>query len=78
LNIYIWYGDYGADGYVYSQYELTGAEFEQYKDKAGVVVDCTDGIANAKYFFVRVFGFKDEVPSTNGATRGSVRYEFTY
>ena len=78
LNIYIWYGDYGADGYVYSQYELTGAVFEQYKDKAGVVVDCTDGISNAKYFFVRVFGYKDEVPSTNGATRGSVRYEFTY
>lgn len=77
LYIYIWYADHGADGYVYPEAKLTDEEFEKYKDKEGVVVDCTDGISKAKYFFERVFGYNDEKPNEAGTNRGSVKYKIT-
>ena len=76
--IYIWYSHFGADGYVHPEVRLTSEEFNQYKDKEGVVVDLSEGINNAIYFFERVFGYKDEKPkeTNNDNVRGSIRYKF--
>ena len=75
--VYIWYSYFGSDGCVHPEVKLTNEEFEQYKAKDGVVVDLTNGIDNAEYYYERVFGNKNELPSETSSTdsRGSIKYK---
>lgn len=77
LYVYIWYSYFGSDGCVHPEVKLTNEEFEQYKAKDGVVVDLTNGIDNAEYYYERVFGNKNELPSETSSTdsRGSIKYK---